>query len=747
MKHSILLLLIHVCLAIQFSIGQTASRLTVPVSIEGKTLLNPFAGGLTSPQFSSMDLNRDGIKDLVVFDRTGDVIVPFVSESGQLRFAPEYVTAFPKAKQWMLLRDFDADGIEDVFMSPTRIAAAGIEVRRGIIENGQLSFEVASVNEEDSTDILQVPLRGDTNTQVYNSLIDLPEITDIDGDGDLDIVSFEVAGSTINYYKNESVERTGMAGLDYELSDNCFGLIVEAGLSERITLSADGVSCGETMLDAATELRHAGSTVTLYDINQDGLLDALIGDVSNDGLVFLENGGDETQTWFTTQDLEFPDPQEPVKINIFNAAFFLDIDNDTIDELIVSPNEISGLQTTNHIWQYELSTSDSGTTFELANQNFLIDEMLYFGKDASPVFIDFNGDELIDILVGSAGKTDFDVVKHPTLVLLKNVGTITEPSFEVFDEDFINFSRFNTTSTHFFPTAGDLDGDGDVDLLIGDDRGFLYFVENIAEDKTVRTFAEPIYQYQDLNPGQFLKPTIYDFNGDGLMDIVTGERNHNTIDGESRSLNYFENRGEVGNPVFSQADDSFSAGFGEVDTKGDPGFFRNFAAPAVAVSEGRTLLFVGTRSGRIRLYDDIDDNSDGAFTEITKEFGGIQEGNHSTPALFDINNDGFFEILVGNRRGGLGLYTTDIVSEIRSSTEDIERVYQYTITPNPASDFITIQSPLGRPDKIELINVSGQIVKSTNQSKMNTQQLISGSYFVKIYTDNKIEIHKIVVSH
>ena len=747
MKHSILLLFIHACLAIQLSFGQEVSHLTLPVKVDGKTLLNPFAGGLTAPQFSNMDLNQDGNMDLVVFDRTGDVIVPFVYEAGQLVYAPEYAASFPRATQWMLLRDFDGDGVGDVFMSPTRIAAAGIEVRRGIFTNGELSFEVASVNESDTTDILQIPLRGDTRTQVYNSLIDLPEIKDIDGDGDLDIFSFEVAGSTINYYKNESIERTGIAGLDFELGDNCFGLIVEAGLSERITLSTDGVSCGESMIDAPAELRHAGSTVTLHDLNQDGLLDALIGDVSNDGLVFLENGGDESRTWFTTQDLEFPDPQEPVKINIFNAAFFIDIDNDSIEELIVAPNEVSGLQTTNHIWHYEPSQTDSGTALELANQNFLVDEMLYFGKDASPIFIDFNGDELMDILVGSAGRTDFDVVKHPALYLLKNVGTITEPAFELFDEDFINFSRFNTTSTHFFPAAGDLDGDGDVDLLIGDDRGFLYYVENIAQDKTARTFAEPIYQYQDLNPGQFLKPAIYDFNGDGLMDIVAGERNHNTVDGESRSLNYFENRGDVGNPVFSDTDDSFTAGFGAVNTTGDPGFFRNFSAPAVAVTEGRTILFVGTRSGRIRLYDDIDGNSDGVFTEVTTEFGNIREGNHSTPALFDLNNDGFFEMLVGNRRGGLGLYTTDIVSDIRSSTEEIEQVHQFAVTPNPATDFITIQSPLGKPDRIELINVSGQVVLSTRQTKINTQQLNSGSYFVKIYAENKVEIHKIVVNH
>lgn len=746
MKHLLLLFFIQASLAIQLSIGQSASRMEVPVTVDGKVLLNPFAGGLTAPQFSSMDLNQDGIKDIVVFDRTGDVVVPFLFDDGELRFAPEYANSFPKAKKWMLLRDFDFDGVADVFMSPTRVAAAGIEVRRGIFTNNELSFEVASINEADSTDILQVPLRGDTKTQVYNSLIDLPEIVDIDNDGDLDIFAFEVAGSTISYYKNQSVERTGIPGLDYELEDNCFGFIVEAGLSEEISLSPDGISCGNSLVNPAVELRHAGSTVSLHDYNRDGLLDALIGDVSNDGLVYLENGGEESRTWFSSQDTEFPNPEQPVKINIFNAAFFVDIDNDSTDELIVAPNEINGLQTTNHIWHYEVQPNESGTEVERINQNFLVDEMLYFGKDASPVFIDFNGDELIDILVGSAGKTDFDIVRHPSLVLLKNVGTITEPAFELFDEDFINFSRFNTTSTHFFPSAGDLDNDGDIDLLIGDDTGFFYFVENIAEDKTVRMFAEPVYQYQDLNPGQFVKPALYDFNNDGLTDIVVGKRNFNSVNDEVRSLDYFENRGSIGNPIFSDSDDSYSADFGAVDTKGDPGYFRNFSAPAVAVSEGRALLFVGTRSGRIRMYDDIEDNLDGSFTEVTKEFGGVLEGNHTTPALFDLDNDGFFEMLVGNRRGGLGLFTTDIKSEIRSSTVEIERAYEFTVTPNPASDYIQVNFSNNRPDRIELINVAGQILLTSQQSVLNTHHLNTGAYFVKIYSNNKVEIHQIVIT-
>jgi len=45
----------------------------------GDTLKNPWAGGLNFCQFSSIDLNHDGQDDLMVFDRSGNRIIPFIN--------------------------------------------------------------------------------------------------------------------------------------------------------------------------------------------------------------------------------------------------------------------------------------------------------------------------------------------------------------------------------------------------------------------------------------------------------------------------------------------------------------------------------------------------------------------------------------------------------------------------------------------------------------------------------------------
>src|SRR4051812_8780602 len=48
-----------------------APALSIPVTVNGNTLVNAWAGGLNSPQFSEIDLNGDGIKDLFVFEAEG----------------------------------------------------------------------------------------------------------------------------------------------------------------------------------------------------------------------------------------------------------------------------------------------------------------------------------------------------------------------------------------------------------------------------------------------------------------------------------------------------------------------------------------------------------------------------------------------------------------------------------------------------------------------------------------------------
>jgi len=50
---------------------------TPVINANNDTLKNPWGGGLNQPQLSSIDLNADGKKDLVVFDRSGSSILTY----------------------------------------------------------------------------------------------------------------------------------------------------------------------------------------------------------------------------------------------------------------------------------------------------------------------------------------------------------------------------------------------------------------------------------------------------------------------------------------------------------------------------------------------------------------------------------------------------------------------------------------------------------------------------------------------
>lgn len=99
--------------------GQNFDKIDIPVYQNNKQLLLPFTGGLKAGQFSNIDLNQDGIKDLFVFDRNGDQVLPFIKiglpGSLEYRFAPEYISVFPEMRNWALLVDFNQDGVEDIF--------------------------------------------------------------------------------------------------------------------------------------------------------------------------------------------------------------------------------------------------------------------------------------------------------------------------------------------------------------------------------------------------------------------------------------------------------------------------------------------------------------------------------------------------------------------------------------------------------------------------------------------------------
>ena len=170
--------------------------------------------------------------------------------------------------------------------------------------------------------------------------------------------------------------------------------------------------------------------------------------------------------------------------------------------------------------------------------------MLDFGTSAFPVFYDYNNDGLEDLIIGNYGYHNVNNDPTSSLALLENTGSDSIPSFNLIDRDWLNISSINLNTSlnipalNLSPTFGDLDGDNNKDLILGDADGKLHLFTNIGNNNL--ELSNP--NFQNIDIGQFAQPQLIDVNRDGLIDIIIGEQ-----DG---TINFLPNNGSSNNPIF-----------------------------------------------------------------------------------------------------------------------------------------------------------------------------------------------------
>ena len=227
--------------------AQDIRRFDVGFEANGLDVQNPFAGGLNSPQVNAVDLNNDGILDLHFFDKAGNVHVTFINDgttSGEAySFAPEYAENFPDITGWALLRDYNGDGVMDIFSYSDRPGIHGVKVHKGSYINDEITFERLQ-HFDGPHNLLSFLIPNGTFPQIAVTNEDLPAIDDIDGDGDLDILTFDLGGSNVQMFKNMTLEMGyGLDSLKFILFDDCWGNFFEGGLSADVFLGTDTNVC------------------------------------------------------------------------------------------------------------------------------------------------------------------------------------------------------------------------------------------------------------------------------------------------------------------------------------------------------------------------------------------------------------------------------------------------------------------------------------------------------------------------
>ncbi len=728
--------------------GQDFSSFDCPVRIDGNTLKYPFTGGFASPQLSEADFDGDGDMDLFVFDRGGFVTMRFLRE--RPGFSDAYVldrsdkVEFPVIYNWALMRDFNHDGIADIFSNPTQ-GCSCVQLHEGYMDNGVLRYKLRPMKfEEDKPfDIIYTEIPGGGDTNIYVPFTDIPDVVDIDNDGDLDIISFEgSSGSFVYYYKNEQVERgLPQDTMLFTIEDFCFGKFKESGVNSSIFLSDDG-SCASEFHDPdqIAPKHHAGSTIMAFDYDEDNDQDLLIGDLTNNNLVFLHNGGTPEDNLMTSQDPTFPSNNIIADMPVFLSSFWVDADADGLKDVVVSVNNFSSVQNVNNTWLYK-NSGNPDNQFNLVQKDFLSEQTIDFGSFSYPAFADYNQDGLMDLFVASGGvySTGRPEIR---IYLFENKGSATTPEFELVDEDYIGFSAYSSTSRNPSLAFGDLDQDGDEDLLIGEEEGHLYYVENRAGEGETFSFGTPRYQYMDINVSQKSRPFIADLNQDGLNDIILGQKKTAGRDTLFGNVHFLPNIGTEGNPFFS-ADITQSpniAVLGGMTTRaGLSTALAGSPAPFVYKYNGLWNFILGSESGFLKHYASDGEDLEAIFDEVDSDFGEVREGLQSAPALHDIDNDGYLEMVIGNLRGGLSFFNTDLLVDMVSADEVVIAPEEIRLFPNPSQSQIYLSRNRQSTNSLhyQIFDYNGRMVlRGKVTDNIDISGLESGVYMVRLTGDD-----------
>ncbi len=563
--------------------------------VDGRLLDQPFLGGFNLPRPQLADADGDGDLDLFV-QESSDRVMFFRNEGGggRERFRWES-DAFEDLSvgEWFRFVDVDLDGDLDLLAEQPY---SYIRYYRNDGGSGPARYALAADT-----------LKDVDGEPIFSDRQNIPNAADIDCDGRLDLLIGRLTG-TITRYEAEAPAGDGVPRF------------------RHVTDAFEGIE----IVAAFQGLRHGANTMALGDVDRDGDHDLFWGDFFEAGLLFIENTGTCARPALRGVPRPFP-LDDPVSTSGYNAPALGDVDGDGDEDLAMGV--LGGAFNPNLTSVANLHYFEQVAQGEFAPRTRRLIRTLDVGSESFPAFSDLDGDGDPDMLISN--KIEPGETRTGRLFAYENAGTPAAPEFvprgpvEGLPEAY-----------HLAPAFGDLDGDGDEDMLLGQwrDRIALYRNDGPSPDGIAPRWTLVDSAAATLTRGRNTTPTLADLDGDGDLDLLVGE--------SSGAINHYVNEGGPGAPDFQLASDRF---------QGIDAGRRSVPATFDVDGDGDLDLVVGSESSGLLLYRNEGSATEPVFVE-TVPFP-LRVPTFTAPAFVDLDGDGVEDLAMGGGGGGLTVYS------------------------------------------------------------------------------------------
>ena len=353
----------------------------------------------------------------------------------------------------------------------------------------------------------------------------------------------------------------------------------------------------------------AYSTPVFADPDGDGLLDLIVGEEYGNINRYEQDAVGSYTFNLVSRDFGC------INVGSYSAPCFTDLDGDGLLDMIVGRYE--------NLYYYEQDTPGS-MDYTLVSTNF---SGIAVGTYTSPCIADPDGDGLLDLFVGTL-----------------------DGSIHHYRQDGVGSTSFTQVSENFNeidvgqgarPCFTDLNGDGILDLFVGNKEGALHHYRQNAMNSTDFTLISE--NFNGIDVGNRAAPCFAYIDGDGLMDMVVGEYHG--------FLNHFE-QDAVDSDAFNPVNGYFikmidSSRYGTL-------------ALADFDNDGRRDMLMGMEGAYLHHLEE-DAPGSGSFSHVTEDFIGPLSANHAAPCLWDIDGDDLLDLIVGTTNTGLLHYSQDAV--------------------------------------------------------------------------------------